>query len=658
MLRLAPTRVSLTAADLDWHVRRHEKRLAKVKNGEPSQATAKLPMSPIKSPKYRPLVDSDPMPNPRHGGVLVPIYSDEPVPQNSEESQPFWGGILAEVGASARSYQVSLARSPQMIISSDAFHENNGSGSLAVQGQDENDWSQEGALDEPQISPRSPDIIPLSPDSNPESLTSTSTQIQSQRTAVSLPARYPDEDSGGLQLSGSSDEELDPDFVARNITPIQSARSMEERGINSHDSRINQMDVDGSSDAGPNLHHCRSTSSLRDPEPGLVGMPFGAQARKAELAASRSAYANSSSIHSSGPTSDFSSPNRALQDEYSPQHSSQHLRTRSGGLPRSRLYISEVVASSSPEKRQRSTIGSDHPVPSDEISSVPARVRKRYKRQESSSFVASEASNDPASPTQSAYATENPFGGPPRSSPPEPMPHDLDYLPSSPRSIQTRNHDSPSVYLNSMSARSHNNSSYSDLTSYDYSLLPRQPFHPLPTPTIPTAHTSFNDVPLPFNPAPVDENVSYIRHPYAPSTPPSRSSSITLHPTHISIYNDSLPSYSQPQTPIGLPRNGLPRMSLHNPYHTAPARPGGGPGPRRGPMVWNSDVFTTPTRAERRRGVGFIGDGRPLGRNDDQENVSVEVEAERREMREQGRRGGPHWTGGSLRGWRISEWEP
>ena len=657
MLRLAPTRVSLTAADLDWHGRRHEKRLAKVKNGEPSQATAKLPMSPIQSPKHRPFVDPDPMPNRRHGGALVPIYSDEPVPQNLEESQPFWGGILAEAGASARSHQVSLARSPQAIISSDASLENNGSGSLFVQGQDENDWSQEGALDEPLISPRSPEFIPLSPDSNPESLSSTTTQIQSRGTAVSLLARYPDEDSGGLQLSDSSDEELDPDFVAKNITPIQSARSMEERGINSHDSRINQMDIDGSSDAGPNLHHCRSTSSLQDPESGLVGMPFGAQARKAELAAYRSAYANSSPLDVNGPTSDFSSRNRALQDEYSPRQSSQHLRTRSGGLPRSRLYISEVVASSSPEKRQRSTIGSDHPVPSNEISSVPARVRKRYKRQESSSFVASEASNDPASPTQSAYASENPFGGPPRSSPPEPMPRDLDYLPSSPRSIQPRNRDSPSVYLNS-TAPSHNSSSHSDLTSYDYSLLPRQPFHPLSTPTIPTPRTPSNDVSLPFNPAPVDENVSYIRHPYAPSTPPSRSSSITLHPTHISIYNDSLPSYSQPQTPIGLPRNGLPRMSLHNPYHTAPARPGGGPGPRRGPMVWNPDVFMTPTGAERRRGVGDIGDGRPLVRNDDQENVSVEVEAERREMREQGRRGGPRWTGGILRGWRISEWEP
>ncbi|KAL8998548.1 MAG: hypothetical protein Q9169_002388 [Polycauliona sp. 2 TL-2023] len=657
MLRLAPTRISLTSADLDWHVRRHEKRLAKAKNGETTRTKAESLIHQSKLSKYQPAMESNSTATSSQRGDLVPIYSDEPVPQNIEESQPFWSGILAEVGAVARGNQISAVRSHPLETSS----ENTGSVRLSVPGQEEFDWSHGGAQGNIEISPRSPVSLPQSPASDSGSWTSASTQILSRRTPIALPGQLTDEHRVDLKSSDSSDLDLDLESMAANATTLQAITSIQEYVATSQHSRVNEMDVDGSSDTGPALHHYRSTSSLQDAEPGLRGMPFGAHARKAELAASRNASANSSQSDMESRCSDVETPDRALQDACSPPLPSQHMRTRSGGLPRSRLYISELVASSSPEKRQWSAAGSDLlPVSPNEIGLVPARVRKRYKRRDSSSFVGSEASDDHTRPAYSTYASENPFDGPARTSSPEPVPRNpLEYAslaggPPEPYD-DPQLLSPPTAYPHRFSSHSSNFSSHEDLPSYNYSLLPRQPFQHSRVPTSPMPRTPSNHInPLSFIPTPARENTSYIRPAYAPTTPPSRSSSISLHPTHISIYNDSLPSYSQPQTPIGLPRNGLPRMYHPISYYTAPARQGGGSlGSRRGRVAGTPDVLATPTRGDGRQRVGVVGDGRPGGRHNDQENVDVDVEGERRRQRERG-----SWTGGWFRGWRIPEWEP
>ncbi|KAL9639386.1 MAG: hypothetical protein Q9204_001113 [Flavoplaca sp. TL-2023a] len=540
MLRLAPTRISLAPADLDWHVRRHEKRLAKSKNGESTTDKAQASKHQSKSSKHPSAKDPDTMSTHSPRKDPVPIFSDEPVPQNSEESQPFWTGILAEIAAAGRGNQTSISRSHLP----DASIQDSGGRRISVRGQHETDWSHGSALGDIQISPRSPDSLPQSPASSSGSWTSASTQIQSRQTPNSVPARYLDDDAAEQQSSDNSDQELDPKPVA-----------VHGQDVVSQHIRINEMDVDGSSDTGPHLHHHRSVSSWQDFEPGLRGMPFGAQARRAELAASRNASVDSASIDPRCPESEFITPDHALQDGYSHSHSLQHMRSRSGGLPRSRLYISEVAASSSPEKRQRSTAGSDLPmVSSNNTGSAPGRVRKKYKR-------------PPTSPAPRTPSHSNPLS----------------------------------------------------------------PIH-----------------------MPTSENASYARSPYAPTTPASQSSSISLHPTPISIYNDNLPSQSQPQTPIGLPRNGLPRMYYPNPYYTAPARHSGF-GTGRARVMGNPDVFTSPTRADGGQGLGVIGDGRPGQGRSEQENVSVDVERERREQRQ---RESGSWTGGRERGWRISEWEP
>ncbi|KAL8734398.1 MAG: hypothetical protein Q9166_001596 [cf. Caloplaca sp. 2 TL-2023] len=624
---------------------------------------------------------------------LVPIYSDEPVPKDTQASQIFWDKILAEAGTPARIHQTSAARVLRVVIPSGTFLENHGSVRLSVQGRDEEIHPNDNNLAEALISPRSPEYLPQSPESNSSSWSTASTRIQFRRSPDSPPVRHPQlsyrhRDSNiSIQLSGDEEpihsealrcsDGSDEETLVRNLAGFDAALPMRERDSGPNNPWISQMDVDGSSDAGPNLRHYRSTSSLQDPEPGSIGMPFGAQARKAELAAARNAHAVTSAIGLAGPSSDVGTPYHGDHDGYNSSCSSQHLRTRSGGLPRSRLYISQVATSSSPEKRQRSMAGSDIPGDSNGIDSspLPRQRPKRYRRRSGSfSFNASEASLAHNFDTQPAYACINPFGEPMANSPPEPVPYNPNSLFSSPESDQyhyptasiyhgSQDHhsrNSSMTYPTAMASHSRNVSSY-DL-QYNHGLSSRDYSLPLHFRSNPASRTPSNNMPLPFNPTSADENAQYYTHQsYAPTTPPSRISSQSLHatPTRISIYNDSLPAYSQPQTPIGLPRNGLP---FQNPYYTAPARPRG-LGPRRGRVNF-ADILSTPTRqdgrrwlgpvGDERRDLGVIGDRRRMVEREDQENVSVEVEAERAARRE---RAEERERVDEERGFRISEWE-
>ncbi|KAL8800237.1 MAG: hypothetical protein Q9182_005320 [Xanthomendoza sp. 2 TL-2023] len=646
MLRLASTRITLTSADLDWHTRRHEKRLANIINGKQSTAPIDWPGIQLQSAKLS--TDLDPWPGPKDRGREVPIYSDEPVPQDPHASKPFWDKIIADAGTPKRLQAASSARLAQVTEPFDS-QQNQRSISLSVQSQDSDNRSNNVPQDEILVSPRSPESLPQSPESQSGSSSTASTQIQTARSSVAalvrLPTGHPDE----AWSSDDSDEDFElpsvMDIIA-NVKPIRSTCTT------TLDPRINQMDVDGSSDAQPSLRHYRSRSSLQHPEPRSIGMPFGAQARRAELAAFRNAQAAGSVADSSSQSPGYETPNRAVQVEYISPYSSQHLRTRSGGLPRSRLYISEVAASSSPDKRQRSMAGSDHRIESDER---PRRGRKKYKRRtESPSFATSEASADYAYSTTSSYAGGNPIVEPATSASQHSVSRYADNLFPSPGSVEgyqpvsspyhrsTDRHTahSSSTYLDGILPYSRNVST-SDLgqdhrmPARDYA-IPRQPLDPHLLHFSTRSRDLSSNSSLPYEPIPSNENAqSYILQASAPSTPPNRSSSIGLHPTptRLSIYNDTLPAYSQPQTPQGLPRNGIPAMYLQNPFYTAPARQGGY-GPRRGRVSWGpADFGTTPTRGEGRAGLGVIGDRRRVVERENQENVSAEVEAERRGRR-------------------------
>lgn len=594
----------------------------------------------------------------------VPIYTDEPVPR---DSQAYWNTILADAGTTARVHQTSLARSPQIIVPSDSWLENNGSLRLSIRDTNEEDpitTSCDGDL-----------ISPRSPDSDRES--AASTEIFPRLSSLSLPSLDGDQDWQQNQSHRSSIESLHLQSSRKWNTGVDAEASdqlpkpLNESGMDSQHTWASQADVDGPSDAAPTLRHISSISTLQDQDPGSVGMPFGAQARKAELAASRTA--------GSFTGSPLYRPESGITEWYDRDSYGQaYNRTRSGGVPRSRLYISEAAASSSPVGHERFTSAWDYETAIDQgdIHYSPPRSRRRpyRRRSETYSFVASEESTHHTLTPEAAsttLASTNPFGPSPydRSSlrlnefrdspttregyatgslPPSTPRRAQDYASSlrmrhqhpvmspyySPNLTQSRNNSS--THSNGMSPQSHDGSFglpyIADTNARDSSTFPRRILGSLPLPASPASRIpSFSS-----NIISRDENNHFPSGSYRPNTPPLPPSPIESTfrtPTRIPIYDDSLPAYSQPQTAVGLPRHGLPRTS-RNPYFTAPAR--NGSGFRRGAADWVQTAFGTPTRASRRHGR----DSGMLGRDVDQENVSTEVEAERsaRRSREDERR--------------------
>ncbi|KAL8986291.1 MAG: hypothetical protein Q9177_004209 [Variospora cf. flavescens] len=287
MLRLAASRITLDSKDLALHLRRHEKRLEDGK-----QAKDGLPVPNAQTQHFSPRFEH--VPNELWGSSRtrrrrrsppeVPIYTDEPVPR---DSQAFWDRIVADAGSSARIHQEPLARLPQVIVPSAASLENNGSVRLSIRGENEDGDEQNHSVLPSQhvlISPRSPVS---------ESSSTPSTETLSNRSQLSSPSLDGEENRLQMrprqrsleqtELYSSAKEDNDSDVTLEN----RQSRSPVEDSIDPQSPWANQMDLDGPSDVAPSLQHHRSTSSLQDPEPGSVGMPFGAQARKAELAASR-----------------------------------------------------------------------------------------------------------------------------------------------------------------------------------------------------------------------------------------------------------------------------------------------------------------------------------------------------------------------------------
>lgn len=299
------------------------------------------------------------------------------------------------------------------------------------------------------------------------------------------------------------------------------------------------------------------------------------------------------------------------------------FRRRSGTLPRSPLWISRTEISSSPEKRPRPPTDSSE-MSTAEISgflSQPPRRRKKYRpRTETYSYVESEDSMAASDFQSSTYnVLDGSVADYPQSSPPETF--------DGPGS-------SPPIYRNESTAPS---PTHQPTPSFDSTrrLSPlATPFGATPRRPVPYPPSTSNPfsppLPPPFSATPrtVSFNLalpsSSTRPSHHPSSPPIltfRTSPSPPHTPTMAIYNDALPPATQPQTPVGLPRNGLPPMSSQNPfgrnpYFTAPA--GFGRNRTRNVDGWQGSA--TPTRRGR----------------EEQENVTEAVEAERRVRRERG----------------------
>ncbi|KAL8636124.1 MAG: hypothetical protein Q9228_006444, partial [Teloschistes exilis] len=503
MLRLPSTRIELTSSDVDWHLKHQKRRFERLEKGVPL-TSAPQELDAEQQSSHPPRLGPDDLfvrKRSKKQNEEIPIYSDEPVPQ---DSKAFWDRVLVEAGTSAKVHQASAARAPQLTVPSDTFFENNGSVQASVQGQDDDNrdpGSSRGIVEDMLISPRSPVS---------GSDSSAATQIQSCLTPISYGSETDDDDRRQMLPFENSPEPLD-------LPPLESykgdykATSLSNSGIpkgrQARNSWANQMDVDGPSDVTASmLRHYTSTSSLQNHGLSSAGLPFGAHARKTELSASRRSNTHSEATIAMQLANEGSSG----YSNHAGIHSQQHFRTTSEGLRRSRLYISEAAASSSPHKHQElpSELASpeyaEEPDPLDQ----PPRRRKTYKRRsETHSYVHSDAS------THHEYAQEAEASSS----------NAVRQLSEQYQRMEVD--DDPSPYLNDMSPHSRDDSWTSlpinpFLSTRTNPTFPRHPFQPLPF----DIGASSRNSSVNYNGFPSNENTQR-QSSSIPSTPPRSTSS-------------------------------------------------------------------------------------------------------------------------------------
>ena len=255
------------------------------------------------------------------------------------------------------------------------------------------------------------------------------------------------------------------------------------------------------------------------------------------------------------------------------------LRYPSGPFLPSPLHMSHAVASSSPSRRSGSGVNEGSSIP-------PARYLSR----------------PPKRPRDQA---SSPFGVPP-TEPRAEVEADFQAEHRSPdRMMQFPHHSSPPT-------PDHHQVRTLSQAFVDLPPLPRYPFHHTPRRV---SNAAAMPSPIPSTPPsyshiiPNAEDSRTPAQPFlfsTPSPPPNTPTRSALR-----VYNDRLPASSQPQTPVGLPRHGIPaELARNNPAYTAPPRNGRaywGPAQRgrhRIPDVERRDQwlmrnwagFTSPTR--------------------------------------------------------------
>ena len=171
-----------------------------------------------------------------------------------------------------------------------------------------------------------------------------------------------------------------------------------------------------------------------------------------------------------------------------------------------------------------------------------------------------------------------------------------------------------------------------------------QPAFPSPSSSTPSTHSSLlpSSPPLPVLPTASEQRQQpseqeYQRASQAPPSTPPLPPPRPLPRSAFRIYEDALPRYIQPQTPLGLPRRGVVLSSNYTAPRPAAAHPRGAPTESRSIP---DTIYATPSRS--RRGVapamqlGGLPQQLPSqqpqgdGAIDDSENASQHAELERR----------------------------
>ncbi|MCJ1297756.1 hypothetical protein MMC08_000544 [Hypocenomyce scalaris] len=612
MLRPPPTQIGLNTRDLLWHADRHHSRQNRRASGYPSETTYPSTKAPASTANhhhtklaYRFLRPPSGNRNAFTRGLDDAPISGEAVPQ---DSRLFWDGVLANAQLSSPSSRTLFAQpSFDSLESGDpsgnSFEDHVGSSpTLSVRAESE---------DEDNLAPNSRHGI--------EGISYSESYLSSESTHSSNAVEQESFDQRNSLEEAHQQPSSKRRLTLRNFYRKScQGSSKDETSLDRYSSTHN--DLDGSADQTPPHHRYWPRSSGTDLEPSAKLDAYRSRrGRRTDQSTFEVDTNVEEDMDALNPSSPISEPDDQSTPPLALPRSLEMVMRRSSGMPRSPLYISQAAASSSPEKRARSPTGSTDVAAAIDASFLARTPRRRriYKpRNESYSFLASEASQvleviipgdedgDDGLPTLVGEPQEGTPSATPASSPPEQI---GTYRGAPINSSPIRFPPLPGPF-----------SATPRTVSFNLALSSSSPRNPFATSSVASTSSPVASSTPPTrtqarSPAIPTPNFHRSSAPPWPSTTPPPCLTLNYNPTpsppppmtphrSMTVYNDSIPASSQPQTPVNLRTHGVVRPNL-----TAPAGLVGGRRRYRD---------ATPTR---RRWRG----------DSEQENASVEMEIER-----------------------------
>lgn len=574
MLRARPTQISLNSRDLDWHHVRHENRQAQRAGGQSVRVVAaQHPISP--SPSQ---LDQDPLP---YGFPHPPITRLSPIRSlqvptfaNREDMEEYWTRIMTNAGGAAQVQSVSSGR-PVLMNTSPSSHSEIQASSASFES-DEGDTRglsdpEEGDINYTSHLGRSDnDDLGEKPVSDAET--------HSQTGNASPISLLREDDNAQLDSMMIQSPHI---TRRRHRLPFSFRRQRPQRENtpelnNSLHHPTENTDFDGPSDHYPPHHSHDSGQSTAESQYTTAPNSFHEDTGNApELSTGFTTSApNDLEVRNTSEMLEYSSPFKEKANEstaVSPVLPRQIgiVKQHSSGLPKSPLSYSQAAASSSPEKRSLPTEEAIELSESLEALSLHPRRAKRYKRRSQSyPYIQSEAdsashgSQNESSNQDVYHSTVSDLSALRLANP-----VDQQFRQLSPQSSNTSLRPVSQLSSEKSFTDSPTRRSLSPLAPpFTPRKTPNQPAPPLALPThafsavrrtVSFASPSTSSSPSPsraqFNTPPYSFNnlpIGPLRTPPPPRTP------------QYVIYNDHLPASIQPQTPVGLPSNGIPSGGL------------------------------------------------------------------------------------------------
>ncbi|KAL9612335.1 MAG: hypothetical protein Q9167_003068 [Letrouitia subvulpina] len=546
----------------------------------------------------------------------ISIFTDEPVPKDSRE---FWDNILAGAGTSSR---ISSAITPQ---ASSLLLKNSGSAAATIQGNLADTIEPSSSRRSPlsnHVSEGSPiSHVSLQQHTSPESGKSERDETGLTTELASIVIDEASTPLEAMSRTGARPEKKETRYELPNFPNQMDLDGPADVGPYSWkypkpSSLVHLLGKSESRSTGLPDHSLspralpRATSlslSLTESDPRSVGMPFGNHVRMAEWSATRQRRANS--------FEDSESKSLPLNDTQL-LNTSEHIQPRLDVRPSPPRNVSQSIAWSTPGQPYDSAIelnGGDNRGETRLLSQPPRRKKGYRRRSQTYSYCQSAASSEvTAQYSGESLDTCNPFDS---SSPhqrsnssaqgsfdirqrqtsaslalslPELIryPTRLDSNPSQSINYQQPHYSSSfSRYFDHSMIRPYpadaeaSSSPSSSRTFGHSSTLPTRIVPFLRPSILPPAASFHNYLHGASSSSALSLNSPFLEnsHHQTSLTLPDRTRSLprrhvsqaflssSTSPSRIRVYDDRLPSHSQPQTPVGLPRNGLPRMGWTNP---------------------------------------------------------------------------------------------